>query len=112
MNVIDFTLIFLFVCGPEKGVGGAGGGGCACLCVYNSLCVQVCFFCDLYCGCICLVFLCPRFSKKIRVMHCYYLPKNPYEREEHLLGILSLESQTSFSCNQKSQVGSLSSSLL
>ena len=29
---------------------------------------------------------------------CIYPLKNPWKREESLLGILSLESQTSFSC--------------
>ena len=41
-----------------------------------------------------LVWLC--FSKTIRVIHCFYPLKNPCKREEGLLGILSLESQTSF----------------
>ena len=44
-----------------------------------------------------LVWLC--FSKMIRVIHCFYPLKNPCKREESLLGILSLESQTSFSCS-------------
>ena len=44
-----------------------------------------------------LVWLC--FSKMIRVIHCFYPLKYPCIREESLLGILSLESQTSFSCN-------------
>ena len=41
-----------------------------------------------------LVWLC--FSKMIRVIHCFYPLKNLCKREEGLLGILSLESQTSF----------------
>ena len=41
-----------------------------------------------------LVWLC--FSKTIRVIHCFYPLKNPCRREESLLGILSLESRTSF----------------
>ena len=41
-----------------------------------------------------LVSLC--FSKTIRVIHCFYPLQNPCKREESLLGILSLESQTSF----------------
>ena len=44
-----------------------------------------------------LVWLC--FSRTIRVIHCFYPLKNPCKREERLLGILSLESQPSFSCN-------------
>ena len=44
-----------------------------------------------------LFWLC--FSKTIRVIHCFYLLKNPCKMQEGLLGILSLESQTSFSCN-------------
>ena len=44
-----------------------------------------------------LVWLC--FSKTIRVILCFYPLKNPCKREESLLGILSLESQTSFNCN-------------
>ena len=41
-----------------------------------------------------LVWLC--FNKMIRVIHCFYSLKNSCKREESLLGILSLESQTSF----------------
>ena len=41
-----------------------------------------------------LVWLC--FSKTIRVIHHFYPLKNPCKREESLLSILSLESQTSF----------------
>ena len=41
-----------------------------------------------------LVWLC--FSKTIRVIHCFYPLKNHCKREESLLGILSLESQTSY----------------
>ena len=41
-----------------------------------------------------LVWLC--FSKTIRVIHCFYLLKNPCKKEESLLGIFSSESQTSF----------------
>ena len=44
-----------------------------------------------------LVWLC--FSKTIRVIHCFYPLKNPCKWEESLLGILSLESQTSFNLN-------------
>ena len=44
-----------------------------------------------------LVWLC--FSKTIRVIHCFYPLNNPCKREESLLDILSLESQTSFNCN-------------
>ena len=44
-----------------------------------------------------LVWLC--FIKAIRVIHCFYPFKHPCKREERLLGILSLESQTSFSRN-------------
>ena len=35
------------------------------------------------------------FSKTIRVIHCFFLLKNPCKMQEGLLGILSLESQTS-----------------
>ena len=41
-----------------------------------------------------LVLLC--FSKIIRVIHWFCPLKNPCTKEESLLGILSLESQTSF----------------
>ena len=41
-----------------------------------------------------LVWLC--FSTAIRVIHCFYPLRNPCKREKRLLGILSLESQTSF----------------
>ena len=44
-----------------------------------------------------LVWLC--FSKMIRVIDCFYPLQNPCKIEESLLGILSLESQTSFSCS-------------
>ena len=44
-----------------------------------------------------LAWLC--FSKTIRVIHCFYLLKNPCNREKRLLGIFSLESKTYFSCN-------------
>ena len=56
-----------------------------------------------------LVWLC--FSKTIRVIHCFYPLKNPCQREESLLGILSLESQTS-KFKLKILNGSLSYSLL
>ena len=86
---------------------------CVCLCMFLLVFVCVCLVCDFYFGCICPVFfLCLRFSKMIRVIHRYYLSKNACEREESLLGILSLESDTSFSCNQKSKISSLSLCLL
>ena len=44
-----------------------------------------------------LVWLC--FSKTIRVIHCLCPLKNPCKSEESLLGILSVESQTSCICN-------------
>ena len=37
--------------------------------------------------------------KRIRVIHCFYVLKNHCKKEKRLLGIISLESQTSFSCN-------------
>ena len=80
-----------------------------CLHVFLSLCV-LCIFLSVF---VCiyvlpvasvlsafvmyLVWLC--FSKTIRVIHCFYPLKNPCKREESLLGILSLESQTSFNWN-------------
>ena len=65
-----------------------------------SLCVHVYVVCGFYCVCICLVsFLVIFFSKTIRVILRYYVLKNPCKREESLLGILSLENQTSFSYN-------------
>ena len=69
-----------------------------------SLCVLVCVVCGFYYVCICLVsvlsvfvlsLFSERFSKTIRVIHCCCLLKNPCKREENLLGILPLESQTS-----------------
>ena len=73
-----------------------------------SVCVSVCIFISL---CVCiyvlrvgsflsafvvyLVWLC--FRKMIRVIQCFCPLRNPCKREESLLGILSLESQTSFS---------------
>ena len=126
INLIFYIYIFLCVC------------VCVCLCVYVCACVcacvggwvgwfvfvcmpvhvsislrvYVCLVCDFYFGCICPVFFfCLRFSKMIRVIHRYYLSKNACEREESLLGILSLESHTS-SCNQKSKRSSLSLCLL
>ena len=76
-----------------------------CVCVFVSvrvsvsLCVHVYVVCGFYCVCICLVSFLAIFSKTIRVVHCYYVLKNPCKRGENLLGILSLESQTSFSYN-------------
>ena len=83
---------------------------CICICVWVGLCVCRCMFV--------LVFLCTYVlpvafilaafflslfrlycSKTIRVIHCYYLPKNPCKMEESLLSIISLGSHISFSCN-------------
>ena len=55
--------------------------------VSASLCVHVYVVCGFYCVCFCLL------------IHCYYVLKNPCEGEKSLLGILSLESQTSLRCN-------------
>ena len=71
-----------------------------------SLRVYICVACDFCFFYICLASkkakvmlkgLC--FSKTIRVIHCFYPLKNPCKREESLLDIFSLESQTSFNCN-------------
>ena len=73
---------------------------CVCICmsvrVSVSLCVHV-FASVLSAFVLSLFWSC--FSRTIRVINCYYLLKNPCQRKESLLGILSLESQTSFSCN-------------
>ena len=45
----------------------------------------------------CLFFVC--LNKPIRVIHQSNLPKNHRKKEERLLGISSLKSQTSFSYN-------------
>ena len=71
-----------------------------CLCVF--LLVFVCIYVFpvasvLFVFVMYLVWL--SFSKTIRVIDCFYPLKNLCKREESLLGILSLESQTSFSCN-------------
>ena len=77
---------------------------CVCVCLCVLLIVFVCMY-VLSMASILTAFVfslfCPHFSKMIRVIHQYYLPKNPCKREESLWGILSLESQTSFTCNQK-----------
>ena len=68
-----------------------------CLCVFllGFVCIYVLPVASVLSGFVMfLVWLC--FSKTIRVIHCFYLLKNPCKREESLLGILSLESQTSF----------------
>ena len=80
---VDYFFILIFLCLPSVSI---------------SLCVHVCLVCGCYCG----FYFCLRFSEIIRIIHCYYLTKNPCKREESLLDILSLESQTSFICNQKS----------
>ena len=74
---------------------------CVCLCLCVFLLVFVCMY-MLSVASIVSAFVLPFLSKTIRVIHCYYVLKNPCKSEESLLGILSLESQTSFSCNQKS----------
>ena len=73
---------------------------CLCLCVFQL--VFVCIYVLpatslLFAFVLYLFWLC--FSKMIRVIHYFYPLKNPWKREESLLGIFSLESQTSFSCN-------------
>ena len=79
---------------------------CACVCVSLCLFVFLLVFVCIYVLPVAsalsafvmdLVWVC--FSKTIRVIHCFYLLENPCNREESLLGILSLESQTTFSCN-------------
>ena len=62
------------------------------VCIYVFLVASVLFVFVMY-----LVWL--SFSKTIRVIDCFYPLKNLCKREESLLGILSLEIQTSFSCN-------------
>ena len=128
INLIFYIYIFLCVCvcvcvcvcmcvpvSVSVWVGEWDGLFFVCMPVHVSISLRVCvcLVCDFYFGCICPVFfLCLRFSKMIRVIHRYYLSKNACEREESLLGILSLESHTSFSCNQKSKISSLSLCLL
>ena len=65
------------------------------LLVSIGLCVHVCVVCGFYFACICLVSSLVMFSKTMKVIHCLYLTNNPCKREERLLGILSLESETS-----------------
>ena len=79
----------------------------ACVSVFVSMRISISLCVYIYVACICcsvlsafvmyLVWLC--FSKTIRVIHCFYPLQNPCKREESLLDILSLESETSFSCN-------------
>ena len=99
-NYVFFILIFL----------------CLCVCVFRwvsllfvCLCVFLLIFVCMYVlhvasilAAFVLSLFCLCFSKTIRVIHHYYLPKNLCKREENLLCILFLESQTSSSCNQKS----------
>ena len=78
---------------------------CVCLCLCIFLLVFVCMYVFpvtslLSAFVLYLFWLC--FGETIRVIHCFYTLKNPCKREESLLSILSLESQTSFSCNLKS----------
>ena len=77
----------------------------ACICVCLCLCIFMCIYLLpvtslLSAFVLYLFWLC--FSKTIRVIHCFYPLKNPCKREETLLDILSIESETSFSCNLKS----------
>ena len=69
------------------------------LCLYIFLLVFVCIYVlpvasVLSAFVMYLVWQC--FSKTIRVIHCFYPLKNSCKKEESLLGILSLESQTFF----------------
>ena len=68
------------------------------LCLFVFLLVYVCIYVlpvasVLSAFVMCLLWLC--FSKTIRVIHCFYPLKTPCKRDKRLLGILSLESQTS-----------------
>ena len=90
---------------------------CVCICLYLRifLFLFVCKFALLVTSLLpvfvlYLFWLC--FSSTICVIHCFYPLKNPCKRKESLLGILSLVSQTSFNCNLKSKIGSLSYTLL
>ena len=74
---------------------------CVCMCGYTFLLVFMCMY-VLSVASILAVFVLFLFGKTIRVIHRYYLPKTLCKKEESLLDILSLESQTCFSCNQKS----------
>ena len=86
---------------------------CVCVCVclwvgaFVSVSLHVCVVCGFYFDCICLV----SFSKTITVMQRYYFPKRSCKREENLLEIHYLATQTFFSCNWKSEIGCLSSLL-
>ena len=83
---------------------------CVCICVwvcygvYLRMFVRVfVFICVLPVASVLAAFVLPPFwlyfSKTIRGIHLYCLPKNSCQREESFQSILSLESQTSFSCN-------------
>ena len=106
-NYVSFILIFLclHLC------------VCVCVCVYVcrwvDVCVHVCVFLLVF---MCMYVLsvtsilaafnlslfCLCFSKTIKLIQRYHLLKNPCKRKESLSGILSLERQTSFTCNEKS----------
>ena len=79
-----------------------------CLCLFVSvhvsisLCVYICLADDFSFVGICLVSFLLCFKKTVRVIHYFYPLKNPCKMEESLLGILSLENQTSFSYNLRS----------
>ena len=63
--------------------------------IYISLCVHICVAVASVLSAFVMFLVWPCFSKTIRVIHCFYHLINPCKREESLLGILSLESQTS-----------------
>ena len=76
---------------------------CLCLCIFLLVfvCIYVLPVTSLLSAFVLYLFwLC--FGKTMRIIHCFYLFKNPSKTEQSLLSILSLESQNSFSCNLKS----------